>query len=320
MTTRYEALVAATGRLDSAVAACVPDLSRSRAAALVKQGAVTVDGTVVVRVSTEVRVGVQLVVDVPELVADKAVAQDLPLDIVYQDSDLAVINKAAGMVVHPAAGHPGGTLVNALLHHLDGLSGIGGVARPGIVHRLDRGTSGLLVVAKHDLAHRGLAAQFADHSANRRYWALCHGVPKTRTGTVRTHLARHPKDRIRWASTDGHSGKIAVTHWERLDVAGEICLIGCRLETGRTHQVRIHMTESGWPLLGDPVYKRKGRRLPATVRGMVQPDRPLLHAWRLALTHPMSGEPLVFTVGPPSDYQKTLDALGIERQVSTDDE
>jgi 23S rRNA pseudouridine1911/1915/1917 synthase len=313
--TRYEAVVSAKGRLDSVVAASIPDLSRSRAAGLVKQGAVCVDGLVVTRVSVEVRVGSQLVVDVPDAVADKAVAQDLPLDIVYQDDDMAVINKAAGMVVHPAAGHPDGTLVNALLHHLEGLSGIGGVARPGIVHRLDRGTSGLLVVAKHDVAHHGLAAQFSDHSANRRYWALCHGVPKVSSGTVRTHVARHPRDRVRWASTDGRSGKLAVTHWERLDVAGVICLIGCRLETGRTHQVRIHMTESNWPLLGDPVYKRKGRRLPVTVRELVQPNRPLLHAWRLALTHPISGEPLVFTVEPPADYQATLDALGIERRV-----
>lgn len=315
MTTRYEALVSAKGRLDAVVAASVPDLSRSRAAALVKQGAVAVDGLVVSRVSTAVVVGSLLVVDVPDAVADKAVAQDLPLDIVYQDDDMAIINKAAGMVVHPAAGHPDGTLVNALLHHLDGLSGIGGVARPGIVHRLDRGTSGLLVVAKHDVAHHGLAAQFADHSANRRYWALCQGVPKVASGTVRTHVARHPRDRVRWASTDGQSGKLAVTHWERLDVAGEICLIGCRLETGRTHQVRIHMTESGWPLLGDPVYKRKGRRLPASIRELVAPNRPLLHAWRLALTHPISGEPLVFTAEPPPDYQATLDALGIERRV-----
>lgn len=271
-----------------------------------------VDGDCVRRVSTEVTVGAQIVVRVPAPVADRAVPQDLPVDIVYEDADLAIINKAAGMVVHPAAGHADGTLVNALLHHLDDLSGVGGVSRPGIVHRLDRGTSGLLVVAKHDRAHWHLADQFADHSANRRYLALCMGVPRQERGTVHSFLLRHPRDRVRWASTDGSSGKEAITHYRCLATVGEISLIGCRLETGRTHQVRVHMTESGWPLVGDPLYRRKGRRLPATLRDLVSEDRPLLHAFRLQLRHPSDDREVVFYAPPPDDFAAALAAVGME--------
>lgn len=315
MLTEHTVVVAETTRLDKALAAGVADLSRSRAAALVKEGAVTVAGAVVVRVSTQVCAGDVLIVRIPEPVSAVAQPQALPVDIVYQDADLAVINKTAGMVVHPAAGHHDGTLVNALLHHLDDLSGIGGVARPGIVHRLDKGTSGLMVVAKHDLAHRHLAAQFADHSANRRYLALCLGVPGAESGTVRSNVARHPRDRVRWASTGTDQGKHAVTHWERVAVAGTVSLIGCRLETGRTHQVRIHLSESGWPLVGDAVYSRRGRRVPATLRAHHAHDRPLLHAWRLQLTHPTSNERVTFYADPPDDFQAALDAVGITHRI-----
>jgi 23S rRNA pseudouridine1911/1915/1917 synthase len=221
-----------------------------------------------------------------------------------------VIDKPPGLVVHPAAGHADGTLVNALLFHLDGLSGIGGVERPGIVHRLDRGTSGLMVVAKNDAAHQHLAAQFAEHSAGRRYLALCMGVPTDASGTVRSFLGRHPTDRLRFASTTEDRGKIAITHWRRVAVAGTISLIECRLETGRTHQVRVHLTEQGWPLVGDPTYQRRSAKLPATLR-FVDPERPLLHAWRLDLTHPRTGAAMAFERPPPADFVAALEAVGI---------
>ena len=315
MPVTHQVEVTETGRIDRILAASLSDLSRSRIAALVKQGAVTVRGAIVKRPSTEVVPGDVVVVLEPDAVPDHAVPQDIPVDIVYQDADLAIINKAAGMVVHPAAGHPDGTLVNALLHHLDGLSGIGGVSRPGIVHRLDRGTSGLMVVAKHDLAHQALAAQFADHSANRRYVAVCFGAPSQPGGTIESLVSRHPRDRMRWASTRDGRGKRAITHWERLGVADGICLIGCKLETGRTHQVRVHLTESGHPLLGDPVYKRRGNRLPARLKSLVADQRPLLHAWRLELTHPTTNETVVFTTPPPLDMLRVVHALGLQESL-----
>jgi 23S rRNA pseudouridine1911/1915/1917 synthase len=311
--TRLKGAAVEAGRIDAVVAATFPDLSRSRAAALVRDGAVRVDGEVVRKVSGRVASGAALVVEVPDPAPAEAIAQALPIAVLYEDADLLVVDKDAGMVVHPAPGHPDGTLVNALLHHVDDLSGIGGVQRPGIVHRLDRGTSGLLVVAKTDAAHASLSAQFAEHSAGRRYLALCLGAPAQASGTIRSFLARHPKDRLRWASTDGTWGKQAVTHWEVLARAGTVTLFGCRLETGRTHQVRVHLCEAGWPLAGDPVYKRRGRRAPAALRDWLaaHPDRPLLHAWRLSFRHPRTGEALTFEAPPPPDFQEALQAVGI---------
>ena len=311
--TRLKAPAAEAGRVDAVVAATFPELSRSRAAALVREGAVWVDGEPVGKPSVKVEAGVTLVVEVPEPAPAEAVPQALPIAVVYEDAAIVVVNKDPGMVVHPAPGHPDGTLVNALLHHIDDLSGIGGVQRPGIVHRLDRGTSGLLVVAKTDAAHVALSAQFAAHTAGRRYLALCLGTPKEAGDTIRSFLARHPKDRLRWASTDGSYGKEAITHWEVLARAGTVTLIGCRLQTGRTHQVRVHLCEAGWPLVGDPVYERRGRRAPASLRDWlaVHPDRPLLHAWRLTLTHPGTGEVRTFEAAPPPDYQEALRAVGI---------
>ena len=300
------------GRLDAVVAASIPELSRSRAASLVKAGAVQVDGQVITRTSHSVSVGAQLRVDVPAPVPMGARPQDLPLAIVHEDDDLVVIDKAAGMVVHPGPGHPDGTLVNALLHHVRGLSGIGGVQRPGIVHRLDRGTSGLLVVAKHDQAHQHLAAQFAAHTAERLYLAVVHGALRASAGTVRSHLARHSGDRKRWASTDhAEHGKEAITHWVRRGVRGQISLVQCRLETGRTHQVRVHLTELGYPLLGDPTYRIGGRRPPATIREKVKAlgARPLLHAWSLSLDHPRTGERCTWTARLPEDMRDIVEVL-----------
>ncbi len=307
-----EVVAPAEGRLDAVLSTALPDISRSRLARLIRGGAVVVDGLRITRPATPVAVGATVTVDIPEPAPAEALPQDLSLKIVFEDAHVAVIDKFAGRVVHPGPGHPDGTLVNALLHHLDGLSGIGGVQRPGIVHRLDRGTSGLLVVAKHDQAHQSLARQFADHSAGRRYLALCHGAPDLDVGVVRTLVARHRKDRLRWASTDGTSGKAAVTHWAVHHRGGTVTLMECRLETGRTHQVRVHMSEQRWPLVGDTLYQRRTWAIPSRLRGVVDVTgaRPLLHAWRLHFVHPASGESVNFEAPPPDDFGAALDALG----------
>lgn len=300
-------------RLDVVVAEQA-DVSRSRAAAWIREGRVQLDGVVVTRPATAVPAPDTVAIDRPPLRAAEALPQDLPLAIVYQDADLAVVDKAAGMVVHPAAGHPDGTLVNALLHHLDDLSGVGGVERPGIVHRLDRGTSGLMVVAKHDAAHQALAEQFAAHTAGRTYLALCLGQPDADAGTIRSWLGRHPTDRLRFATRPEGEGKHAVTHWAVEARVGTVTLVRCWLETGRTHQVRVHCAEQGWPLAGDGTYARKGHRAPARLVPHVDPEgrRPLLHAWQLRLTHPTTGEALCFQAPPPADYRAALEALGID--------
>jgi 23S rRNA pseudouridine1911/1915/1917 synthase len=295
-------------RLDIAIARIAPDLSRSRAAALIKQGAVSVDGVTLHRPSAVVPAGAALVVDVPEPAPAAAQPQDLPIRIVFEDADLLVIDKDAGMVVHPAPGHPDGTLVNALLHHVDDLSGVGGVERPGIVHRLDRGTSGLLVVAKNDLAHRNLQAQFASHTAGRRYLALVAGVPAEDSGTIRSLLGRHATDRMRFAS--GARGREAITHWTVRARAGSVALIECKLETGRTHQVRIHLSEQRWPIIGDPLYGGSPK-LPVALRAIIDPKRPLLHAWQLAFVHP-DGRPLRFVAPLPDDFLAALAAVELE--------
>lgn len=297
-----------SGRLDVVLAALFPEHSRSRVGALIKEGAARVDGRVVTRPSHKVLVGTPVSLEVPEPRPVGVVAQDLPIRIVHQDADVAVIDKQPGLVVHPGAGHPDGTLVNALLHHIDDLSGIGGELRPGIVHRLDKGTSGLLVVAKNDVAHRHLAAQFADHSAGREYLALCVGHPRDDHGTITSTLARHPKDRVRFASVRdaARDGRHAVTHWSIEARFGTVVLVRCRLETGRTHQIRVHLSENGMPLLGDPLYGKA--RPPASIRALVQPDRPLLHATVLHFEHPV-GTPLRFEAPLPPDFAAVLERL-----------
>jgi 23S rRNA pseudouridine1911/1915/1917 synthase len=305
-------LAPTAGRLDRALALGWPELSRSRLAELVREGQVWVDGAPATRPAQPVEAGSRLTVALPDPEPAQAIAQDLPLVVVFEDPDLAVIDKAAGMVVHPGAGHRDGTLVNALLHHLDDLSGIGGVLRPGLVHRLDRGTSGLLVVAKHDRAHQALAEQFAAHTAGRNYLALCWGDPGD--GARRSHLARHPTDRLRFASTKDGSGKAAVTHHRVRGRAGRVSLVECRLETGRTHQVRVHLAEAGCPLVGDRTYQRGELRGNSRLRAWqdAEPERPLLHAWVLRLTHPRTGEGLRFQVRPPPDFQLAAAAAGLD--------
>ncbi len=301
-------VAARTGRID-AVAAEITGLSRSRVAGLIKEGAVAVGGRVVTRPAEEIPVGTTFLVRMPAPVPLDAIPQDIPVTIVYEDADLVVVDKPAGLVVHPAAGHADGTLVNARLHHIRDLSGIGGVLRPGIVHRLDRGTSGLMVVAKRDSAHVALAAQFADKTAGRRYLAITR-APLSDEGVVDAPLGRHPTDRIRFAVVAG--GKRAITHWAVLGRAGDLALVECVLETGRTHQVRVHMLHLGAPLLGDGLYG-KTVKVPATLRGIVDPavDRPLLHAWQLGLVHPTTGERMRFHARPPADFLAAVDGLGL---------
>lgn len=308
---------AGSKRLDKLLNESLPDITRSRLKALIVAGHVSLilpDGTedVLNTPSRTVKAGSRIKVQMPPAAPAEPEAQNIPLDIVYEDNDLVVVNKAPGMVVHPASGSPDGTLVNALLHHCKGsLSGIGGVARPGIVHRIDKDTSGLLVVAKNDQTHTGLSAQFAAHSVYRRYIAVCRGAPSPYAGRIEGAIARHTGDRKKMAVTDT-GGKHAVTHYQTLESytsGGKIfaSLIECRLETGRTHQVRVHMAHIGNPLIGDPVYGNPGR-LPNGVStlaraGLDQFRRQALHARDLGFTHPISGEALQFSAELPSDME-----------------
>jgi 23S rRNA pseudouridine1911/1915/1917 synthase len=298
---------AAGWRLDRALAAAVPTLSRERLKALISSGRVTGPAGPVRDPAAKALPG-GYAVTVPEPTAAHNEAQDIALDIVFEDDHLLVVDKPAGMVVHPAAGNPDGTLVNALLHHCAGrLSGIGGVARPGIVHRIDKDTSGLLVVAKTDRAHEGLAGQFAKHSIDRRYLAIVAGVPVPARGKVDAPLARSSANRQKMAIVEGR-GKRAVTHYAVVRPLRDSALVECRLETGRTHQVRVHMTALGHPLLGDPVY---GRSRPAH-RELLKKlgfTRQALHAAELGFVHPVTGETLSFKSAVPSDMQELLSAL-----------
>lgn len=298
-------------RLDRALAAAVPTLSRERLKALIRSGAVETQGKPVRDPATKVRGGESLRVAVPEPTAAHNEPQDIPLKIMFEDEHLLVVDKPAGLVVHPAAGNLDGTLVNALLHHCRGsLSGIGGVARPGIVHRIDKDTSGLLVVAKTDVAHEGLAKQFAAHSIDRRYLAVVSGVPKLSGGVVDAPLARSSTNRKKIAVVEGSRGKRAVTHWKRLQVLDDAALVECRLETGRTHQVRVHMASIGHPLVGDPVYGRSGKAHGKLLKELGF-HRQALHAAELGFTHPVTKHGLSFTSPMPPDMQELMAKLGV---------
>ena len=298
-------------RLDRALADAVPTLSRERLKALIRSGAVESRGSAVRDPALKVKGGEALRLVVPEPRPAHNEPQDIPLSILFEDEHLLVVDKPAGLVVHPAAGNLDGTLVNALLHHCAGhLSGIGGVARPGIVHRIDKDTSGLLVVAKTDVAHEGLARQFAAHSIDRRYLAIVGGVPKTGGGTIDAPLARSATNRKKIAIVEGHRGKRAVTHWKRLEVLNDAALVECCLETGRTHQVRVHMASIGHALLGDPVYGRGGK-LHARVLKELGFDRQALHAAELGFTHPVTKNRLSFSSPMPPDMQELKLSLGV---------
>ena len=302
-------------RLDKWLAGALPGLSRSRLKALILDGRVSRDGQTISDPNTPVKPGQQYSVAEPPPAPATPQPQDIPLTIVYEDDDLLVVDKPAGMTVHPAPGSPDGTLVNALLHHCgDSLSGIGGVARPGIVHRIDKDTSGLMVVAKTDLAHQGLSAQFAAHSLERAYQAVVWGVPAPPHGTVEGPIGRHPVQRKKMAVVH-RGGKPAVTRYKVLRAFGlRAALIECRLETGRTHQIRVHMTESGHPLIGDPVY---GRARPAALKdcpeaarqAVLSFPRQALHAYLIGFDHPRSGKTLRFQINLPLDISNLIYSL-----------
>jgi 23S rRNA pseudouridine1911/1915/1917 synthase len=302
---------AAGWRLDRALAAAVPSLSRERLKALISSGAVVGPQGAAVRDPAAKAVAGAYQVFVPEPRPAHNEAQDIALSIVFEDEHLLIVDKPAGMVVHPAAGNFDGTLVNALLHHCAGrLSGIGGVARPGIVHRIDKDTSGLLVVAKTDVAHEGLASQFARHSIERRYLAIVSGLPIPAGGTIDAPLARSSANRKKMAVVREARGKRAVTRYRIVEPLADAALVECRLETGRTHQVRVHMAAIGHPLLGDPVY---GRPKPAhrELLKRLNFHRQALHAAALGFVHPVSKQNLSFESALPSDIQELLRALAV---------
>lgn len=287
-------------RADAVLAEQLEGQTRSSVQRLIAAGAVTCGGAAVAK-NRRVSPGEIYAIDVPEPEPDRAVAQEIPLDVVYEDADLIVVNKPRGMVVHPAAGHSDGTLVNALLHHCgESLSGVGGVLRPGIVHRIDRDTSGLLVAAKNDDAHRGLAAQLADHTMFRVYSAVLVGTPNPETGTINAPIGRDPRDRKRMAVT-ARGGKPAVTHYRVLERFTGYSLVECRLETGRTHQIRVHMASVGHPVAGDTVYG--ARRDPLGLAGQC------LHARELSFLHPRTGERITFQTALPDYFEALLARL-----------
>jgi 23S rRNA pseudouridine1911/1915/1917 synthase len=314
-----------TARLDAVLASALPQ-SRARLSALVKAGEVTVDGAVVRQPRHKLRGGERLVVRVPPPPASELVAQDLGLPLLHLDDDVIVVDKPAGLVVHPGKGHPDGTLVNGLLHLLqqpDPGQTVRGHAvdpsRPGIVHRLDRGTSGVMVVARHPDAHAHLATQFHDRTVGRRYICVVLGGPRgDEHGTIDAPLGRHPTDRIRFSVQE--RGRRAVTHWRcfgegRFGVAGDarggrVSLIACRLETGRTHQIRVHLEHIGMPIVGDPLYGP--RRLPGPVqRALAGHADQLLHAFHLAFDPPGGGERRRFSTPPPAPFRAAVEALGL---------
>ena len=297
-------------RLDKALAELLPELSRERLKSLIVEGEVTTDGRTL-NPSVKVAAGQLYAVNIPAPAEAEAIAQDIPVNIVHEDADLIVVDKPAGLVVHPAAGNLDGTLVNALLHHCRGeLSGIGGVARPGIVHRIDKDTSGLLVVAKSDRAHEGLAQQFKAHSIDRLYAAIVYGLPQPSAGTVDTWIGRSDADRKKMAVHREGRGKHAVTHYRTMERLAGAALVECKLETGRTHQVRVHMAHLGHPLIGDPVYSRDRKGF-KTILETLRFKRQALHAKRLGFIHPLTGQKLSFDSALPTDMQELLSELHV---------
>lgn len=290
----------AEGRLDAWLAASAEGLSRARIQALIKEGRVTCEG-VAVKANAKPRPGQIIEIRVPAPVSAIPEPEDIPLDILYEDGDCLVLNKPAGLVVHPAPGHGSGTLVNALLYHCRDLGGVGGVERPGIVHRLDKDTSGLMVVAKNDAAMAGFVRLFQTGGITKEYLTLVHGVPPKPSGTVSTLIGRHPANRKKMAVVK-RNGKQAVTHYAVEKRLGDITLVRCRIETGRTHQIRVHMQALGCPVVGDEVYGR-----PAADRRLSPvPARQMLHAAHLVFAHPVTGAAMDFAVPLPDDFKACM--------------
>lgn len=291
-------------RLDAWLASRLSELSRSRIQELIREQHIRKNDQVA-KPRDSVSLGDRIQIEVPEPIPAQAQAEDIPLKVLYEDDALIVIDKAEGMVVHPAAGNADGTLVNALLHHCKGkLSGIGGVERPGIVHRLDKDTSGCLIVAKTDTTHRALVEQFADRTTDKRYLAVVQGCPTEPHGTIFTNIGRHPVNRLKMAVVNPGTGKPAITDYEVLvsDPTTKTSLVLCHLKTGRTHQIRVHMLHLGCPLIGDPIYAKPARQSAATGRMM-------LHAWRLSVEHPETGKRLSCEAPIPSEYTPWLQRL-----------
>ena len=286
-------------RIDKVLGSLIDSLSRSFIQKFIKDGMVTVNGSVV-KASYKVNTDDDVIFELPEAVEPDIPAENIPLDILYEDQDVIVVNKPKGMVVHPAAGHYSGTLVNALMYHCGGeLSGINGVMRPGIVHRIDMDTTGSLIVCKNDIAHNSIAAQLKVHSINRIYHAICYGDIKEDEGTVHKPIGRHPVDRKKMAVNS--QGKDAVTHYKVLKRFGKYTYIACKLETGRTHQIRVHMASIGHPLVGDEVYS--GRSCPFKLQGQC------LHAMTLGFEHPRSGEYVEVNAPLPEYFEHLLQIL-----------
>ena len=289
-------------RLDVFLSDQMEDFTRSRLKKLIEDGQVCVNGVTVKKAGAEIKRGDSVTVQIPEAVEYSVKPENIPIDIVYEDSDFAVVNKAQGMTVHMGNGNESGTLVNALLYALGSLSGIGGVLRPGIVHRIDKDTTGLLVVAKNDKAHVSLAAQIAEKTCHRTYYALLEGNLKEERGRVVTDIGRHPTERLKMAVLPEGKGKIAITDFETVAHFGaDFTLCKFDLQTGRTHQIRVHAKHLGHPVAGDPVYGYKKQKIKA--------DGQLLHAWCLELTHPTSGERMVFNAPLPPAFQEILEKL-----------
>ncbi|OIP75965.1 MAG: pseudouridine synthase [Oscillatoriales cyanobacterium CG2_30_44_21] len=288
-------------RIDRFLAGQLSDLSRSRIQSLIEEGHVTVNAILCSNKKDLIKAGDRLEIVTPESVPFDLVAQNIPLDVIYEDEHLIVINKPAGLVVHPAAGHSDGTLVNALLAHCKELSGINGTQRPGIVHRLDKDTSGVIVVAKNDRAHQDLQAQIQAKTAKREYLGIVRGVPKSESGTIEAAIARHKSDRKKMAVIE--SGRRAVTHWQVQERLGNYTLVKFDLGTGRTHQIRVHAAYMGWAIAGDPLYGHPSKETAPYLSGQA------LHAWRLTFTHPVSQQIIENTAPLPENLEKLLVAL-----------
>ena len=293
--------LAKSERIDRFLAHQLIDLSRSRIQVLIDDGYVTVNDVICNNKKDLIKAGDRIQLTTPVATPLDLIAQEIPLDVLYEDEHLIVINKPAGLVVHPAAGHADGTLVNALLAHCTELSGINGTQRPGIVHRLDKDTSGVMVVAKSDRAHQDLQAQIQAKTARREYLAIVRGVPKSESGVIDAPIARHKSDRKKMAVVD--DGRKAITHWQIMERFGHYTLVKFDLETGRTHQIRVHSAHMGWAIAGDPVYGHPNKEISQYIIGQA------LHAWRLTFTHPVSGE-LIQNIAPlPEGFKKLLISL-----------
>lgn len=303
-------------RLDRFLTSQIPDFSRSHIQRLIESGHVTHSRYKKVKANNDIREGDVIGVDMPEAQPSAAQPEDLPLEILFNDADVVVVNKPAGMVVHPAAGNPSGTLVNALLHHVKDLSGIGGEIRPGIVHRLDKGTSGVMVIAKNDDAHKELARQFHDREVEKEYVALAWGLVQQRK-RINAAIGRDPKNRVKMTTRRDDRARSAVTRvtWSR-DLKG-VTLLRVAIATGRTHQIRVHLSAIGHPICGDALYGGVHRRVPHPLRAVTKLTRPFLHAERLAFTHPRTQERLEFSAPLPQDLEAVLIELVPEDQYET---